>query len=284
MNQILVYCCQHSQIAQMDSSISWCFQNCAIEAVTAACQMQSNLLEMISAYNMGQFSQLVSAVIVKSWPIRSGQSEGDFDQVLHHLLTWPDIKHIFSFNGTNRNLLDKLTDEAKDVMAIADSVLTSVTDDIHKGCILVKHLEEVFQHKKQFISIWDTKHQQRLREEKVLLQRSLEQLLELRHEEVTLLRREKKAIGTFLSMCRKVQKSVKVDVGEVQFQHLEDLGSKRLNQVVSVGKKPLQTFYSLRPELKEFVQKIHSFKDSLVFQQFWEEAAQKAGEERQRLG
>ncbi|KAM4761922.1 E3 ubiquitin-protein ligase RNF213 isoform 5-T6 [Cyanocitta cristata] len=279
VNQILVYCCQHSQIAQMDSSISWCFQNCAIEAVTAACQMQSNLLEMISAYNMGQFSQLVSAVIVKSWPIRSGQSEGDFDQVLHHLLTWPDIKHIFSFNGTNRNLLDKLTDEAKDVMAIADSVLTSVTDDIHKGCILVKHLEEVFQHKKQFICIWDTKHQQRLREEKVLLQRSLEQLLELRHEEVTLLRREKKAIGTFLSMCRKVQKSVKVDVGEVQFQHLEDLGSKRLNQVVSVGKKPLQTFYSLRPELKEFVQKIHSFKDSLVFQQFWEEAAQKAGEE-----
>ncbi|XP_068888584.1 E3 ubiquitin-protein ligase RNF213 isoform X3 [Aphelocoma coerulescens] len=279
VNQILVYCCQHSQIAQMDSSISWCFQNCAIEAVTAACQMQSNLLEMISAYNMGQFSQLVSAVIVKSWPIRSGQSEGDFDQVLHHLLTWPDIKRIFSFNGTNRNLLDKLTDEAKDVMAIADSVLTSVTDDIHKGCILVKRLEEVFQHKKQFLCIWDTKHQQRLGEEKVLLQRSLEELLELRHEEVTLLRREKKAIGTFLSMCRKVQKSVKVDVGEVEFQHLEDLGSKRLNQVVSVGKKPLQTFYSLRPELKEFVQKIHSFKDSLVFQQFWEEAAQKAGEE-----
>ncbi|XP_048179403.1 E3 ubiquitin-protein ligase RNF213 isoform X1 [Corvus hawaiiensis] len=279
VNQILVYCCQHSQIAQVDSSISRCFQNCAIEAVTAACQMQNNLLEMISAYNMGQFSQLVSAVIVKSWPIRGGQSEGDFDQVLHHLLTWPDIKHIFSFNGTNRNLLDKLTDEAKDVMAIADSVLTSVTDDIHKGYILVKHLEEVFQHKKQFICIWDTKHHQRLGEEKVLLQRSLEELLELRHEEVTLLRREKKAIGTFLSMCRKVQKSVKVDVGEVEFQHLEDLGSKRLNQVVSVGKKPLQTFYSLRPELKEFVHKIHSFKDSVVFQQFWEEAAQKAGEE-----
>uniref|UniRef100_A0A8C3ET01 RING-type E3 ubiquitin transferase n=1 Tax=Corvus moneduloides TaxID=1196302 RepID=A0A8C3ET01_CORMO len=235
-------------------------------------QMQNNLLEMISAYNMGQFSQLVSAVIVKSWPIRGGQSEGDFDQVLHHLLTWPDVKHIFSFNGTNRNLLDKLTDEAKDVMAIADSVLTSVTDDIHKGYILVKHLEEVFQHK-NFLS----EHHQRLGEEKVLLQRSLEELLELRHEEVTLLRREKKAIGTFLSMCRKVQKSVKGRVlGE---QSESDLGSKRLNQVVSVGKKPLQTFYSLRPELKEFVHKIHSFKDSVVFQQFWEEAAQKAGEE-----
>ncbi|KAF2974844.1 hypothetical protein EK904_013645 [Melospiza melodia maxima] len=279
VNQILVYCCQHPQITQMDPSISWCFHNCAVEAVPAACQMQSNLLEQISAYNMGQFSQLVSAVIVKSWPVRPGQSEGDFDTILHHLLTWPDIKHTFNFNGTNRNLLDKLTEEAKDVMAIADSVLTSVTDDIHSGCILVKHLEQVFQHQEQFLCIWETKHQQRPSEEKELLQRSLKELLALRHEEVTQLRREEKAVGTFLSMCRKVQKSVRVNVGEVAFQHSKDLRFKRLNQVVVLGKRPLQTFYSLSPELKEFVHKMHSFKDSLIFQQFWEEAAQKAGEE-----
>lgn len=58
--------------------------------------------------------------------------------------------------GANRNLLDKLSDEAKDVMAIADSVLMSVTDDIYSGCILMKHLEEVFQHKEQFLCIWQT--------------------------------------------------------------------------------------------------------------------------------
>lgn len=62
-------------------------------------QMQNNLLEKISAYNMNKFSQLVSAVMVKSWPVRAGQSEGDFDKILHHLLTWPDVKHIFSYNG-----------------------------------------------------------------------------------------------------------------------------------------------------------------------------------------
>ncbi|XP_053850563.1 E3 ubiquitin-protein ligase RNF213 [Vidua macroura] len=279
VNQILVYCCQHPQITQMESSISWCFQNCATEAVPAACQMQSNLLEQISAYNMGQFSQLVSAVIVKSWPVRAGQSEENFDMILHHLLTWPDIKHIFSFNGTNRNLLDKLTYEAKNVMDVADSVLVSITDNIHSGCILMKHLEEVFQHKEQFLCIWQTKHQQRPSEEKELLHRSLKELLELRHEEVTHLRREEKAIGTFLSMCRKVQMSVRVNVGEVEFQHSKDLRLKRLNQVVAVGTRPLQTFYSLSPELKEFVHKMHSFKDSLIFQQFWEEAAQKAGAE-----
>lgn len=39
MNQVLVYCCQHTKITQLDSSISQCFQNCAMEAVTAACQV-----------------------------------------------------------------------------------------------------------------------------------------------------------------------------------------------------------------------------------------------------
>uniref|UniRef100_A0A8C4TU02 RING-type E3 ubiquitin transferase n=1 Tax=Falco tinnunculus TaxID=100819 RepID=A0A8C4TU02_FALTI len=230
-----------------------------------------NLLEKISSYNVGRFSQLVSTIIVKSWPIRTGQFEDDFDKILHHVLTWPDIKHIFSFNGTNTKLLEELTDEAKNVMATADSVFMGVNNDIQKGCILVKHLEEIFQHE-NFLS----EHQWLLGEDKELLQKELKELLQRRQEEVTLLKKEKKAIGTFLSMCRKVQASVK---GEVEFQHLEDLNSKRLNTVVNVGERPLQTFYSLSPKLKEFAQKMHSFKDSLIFEQFWEEAAQKAGEE-----
>ncbi|GAB0197590.1 E3 ubiquitin-protein ligase RNF213 [Grus japonensis] len=221
VKQILVYCCQHHRFTGLDSSIGWCFCNCATEAVTAACQTQSNLLEKISSYNMSQFSQLVSTIIVKPWPIKNRQSEDDFDEILHHILTWPDIKHIFSFN----------------------------------------------------------EHQQLSHEDKELAQRQMKELLQRRQEEVTLLRKEKKAIGTFLSMCRKVQASVKVDVGEVEFQHLEDLRSKRLNAVVTVTETPLRTYYSLSPKLKEFAQKMHSFKDSLIFQQFWEEAAQQAGEE-----
>ncbi|XP_061866845.1 E3 ubiquitin-protein ligase RNF213 isoform X2 [Colius striatus] len=278
VHQILAYCCRHHQFTQLDSSIAWCFCNCATEAVTAACQTQSNLLEKISSYNMGHFSQLVSTIIVKSWPAGTGQSKSDFGGILHHLLTWPDIKQIFSFSGTNTKLLKELTDEAKNVMATADSVFVSVIDDIQKGCVLVKHLEEVFQHEQQFICIWQIKHQQLLHEEKEPLQRELKELLQRRLEEVTLLRREQKAIGTFLSMCRRVQASVRVDVGEVESQHLEDLGSKRLKTVVSVGKRPIQTYYSMSPNLKEFALKMHCLKDSLIFQQFWEEAAQEAGE------
>uniref|UniRef100_A0A8B9Q3T4 RING-type E3 ubiquitin transferase n=1 Tax=Apteryx owenii TaxID=8824 RepID=A0A8B9Q3T4_APTOW len=189
-----------------------------------------NLLDLISPYNMEKFGWLVSTIITKSWPSKkSGQSEDDFDEILHHLLTWPDIKHIFSFHGTNTKLLEQLTDEAKNVMAIADSVFMSVANDIQEGCILVKHLEEVLQHEKQFILIWELSKST----DREPLQNELKEL-----------------------------------------QHLEDLSSKRLNAVVNVGERPLRTYYSLSQKLKEFAQKMHSFKDSLIFQQFWEEAAQ----------
>lgn len=63
-----------------------------------------------------------------------------------------------------------------------------------------------------------SEHQQLLSEDKELLQRELKELLQRRQEEVTLLRREKKAIGTFLTMCRKVQASVKGSVLGEQFE------------------------------------------------------------------
>lgn len=70
-----------------------------------------------------------------------------------------------------------------------------------------------------------------------------------------------------------------MDVGEVELQHSEDLRLKKLNKVVNVGKRPIETYYSLSQELKQFAQKMHSFKDSLIFQQFWEEVAKKMRQE-----
>ncbi|XP_068007364.1 E3 ubiquitin-protein ligase RNF213 isoform X3 [Melanerpes formicivorus] len=279
VNQVLVYCSLHTTSEQLNSSIVWCFCDCATQAVTAACQTQSNLLEKISPYNLDKFSQLVSSIIVSLWPVKSEQSKDDFEEILHHVLSWPDIKRIFTINRTNTKLLEELTCEAKRIMATADSVFESVSNDIWNGSILVKHLEEVFQHEEQFINIWEIKHQHLPGEDKALLRGQLKILLQRRRKEVALLREEKKAIGTFLSMCRKVQEYLKVDVGEVAFQDKEDFHSKGLNTVVNVKKSPPETYYSLSPELKEFAQKIHCFKDSLIFQQFWKEAAQKAAEE-----
>lgn len=63
-----------------------------------------------------------------------------------------------------------------------------------------------------------SEHQQLLCENKELLQRELKELLQRRQKELTLLRKDQKAIGTFLNMCRKVQASVKGSVLGKQFE------------------------------------------------------------------
>ena len=62
-------------------------------------QSQTSILERISHHDLRKFGSLVSAVITKSWPRSNKQAVDDMDGVLMHLLTWPDIKHLFKLYG-----------------------------------------------------------------------------------------------------------------------------------------------------------------------------------------
>lgn len=62
-------------------------------------QSQTSILEKISHHDLQKFGSLVSAVITKSWPRSKGQAVDDLDDVLKHLLTWPDVKHLFKLYG-----------------------------------------------------------------------------------------------------------------------------------------------------------------------------------------
>lgn len=42
---------------------------------------------------------------MKSWPRNNGEAVDDLDEVLKHLLTWPDIKHLFKLCGTSVGVL-----------------------------------------------------------------------------------------------------------------------------------------------------------------------------------
>ncbi|EMP39294.1 hypothetical protein UY3_03467 [Chelonia mydas] len=157
VRQIAAYCHHHDKFETLDHSVGKSFENCAMEAVNAACQQsEGNLLDLVSSYNLDKFGKLVSAVITKSWPSsKSGEPMDDFDEVLHHLLVWSDIKHIFNFNGADGKILEQLTDAAKKLTAVAGSVFTNVAENLLNGSILVKRLELIIKHQKQFICIWE---------------------------------------------------------------------------------------------------------------------------------
>uniref|UniRef100_A0A452IRW8 RING-type E3 ubiquitin transferase n=1 Tax=Gopherus agassizii TaxID=38772 RepID=A0A452IRW8_9SAUR len=237
-------------------------------------QSESNLLDLVSSYNLDKFGKLVSAIITKSWPSsKSGEPMDDFDEVLHHLLVWSDIKHLFNFNGTVLcgKILEQLTDAAKKLMAVADSVFTNVAENLLNGRILVKHLELIIKHKKQFICIWE-------------LRKCTCRLL-WRKKEVASLKRERNWIGTLLDMCRKVQAFIKVDIVEIEEKYHENLDSKELAEIVDVRQLnfpmegTLETYYNLSPELKKVAQIMHTYKDSHIFQLCWEREAQMMVEE-----
>uniref|UniRef100_A0A8D0H1U9 Ring finger protein 213 n=1 Tax=Sphenodon punctatus TaxID=8508 RepID=A0A8D0H1U9_SPHPU len=267
---IAAYCFHHDSFEKLDPAIGKSFENCAIEAVNAACQSKTNLLDMVSSYNLCKLGKLVSAVITKSWKKdKSGKSSDDFDEVLNHLLTWPDIKHLFNINGTfisSGRIVDQLTDEAKDLMATVDSVFLHVAENLMSGSIPVKHLELIIQHQKQFMSVCE-------------LSKCV--LLEWRKEEILSVKSERNWVGALLEMCRKVQTFVIVDTSDVDQKYSENLSLKTLDDVVAVRQltsprvDKIETYFTLSPELKEMSQTIYRLKDSHVFQYCWEREAQK---------
>lgn len=62
-----------------------------------------------------------------------------------------------------------------------------------------------------------SEHSQLPQGNKEVLKRELKAVLQRSQEEVTFIKGQKKAIGTFLNMCRKVQASVKGSVLGEQF-------------------------------------------------------------------
>ncbi|XP_066472974.1 E3 ubiquitin-protein ligase RNF213 isoform X2 [Tiliqua scincoides] len=277
VQQIKVYCCCFEKFEGVHPLIRKTFENCAIEAINLAYQEHTNLLDVISSYNLSKLGKLVSAVITKSWPSdEAGKPTSDYEVVLNHLLTWPDIKHLFTFNGADKNILDQLTDEAKDLMTIADSVHTKASDELMKGCILVKHFDIIAKHRKQFLSISELKWKQLSAMEKSEHKSELEGVLKLRLQEVLCVRREQKCLGSFLDMCRKVQDCVEVDIAEIEQKHRENLTSKALDDIVNVrhpashGDDEIETYYNLSPDLKKNIQVMHKLKESHVFQYCWE--------------
>uniref|UniRef100_A0A8C3XRT9 RING-type E3 ubiquitin transferase n=1 Tax=Chelydra serpentina TaxID=8475 RepID=A0A8C3XRT9_CHESE len=235
---------------------------CASPIPLCLMQSQSNLLDLVSSYNLDKFGKLVSAVITKSWPSsKSGEPVEDLDEVLHHLLVWSDIKHLFNFNGANGKILEQLTDAAKQLMAVADSAFTNVAENLLNGSILVKHMELIIKHKKQFVCIWELQHKHLSSQEKKQQQNDLEKVLRWRREEIVSLKRERNWVGTLLDMCRKVQAFIT---------------GTQLNFPME---STLETYYNLSPELKKVAHGMHTYKDSHIFQLCWERAAQTMVEE-----
>uniref|UniRef100_A0A673V8K9 E3 ubiquitin-protein ligase RNF213 n=1 Tax=Suricata suricatta TaxID=37032 RepID=A0A673V8K9_SURSU len=289
--QISAFCSAQWDAMGLEDSVSRCFEKCVLEAVNTACQSQTSILEKIPHHDLQKFGSLVSAVITKAWPRSDGQAVEELDGVLKHLLTWPDVKHLFKLYETDEKVLANMTEDSKKLLAVADSVFTKVTEDLLTGTILVRQLELIVKHTSQFLDIWLLSEKRLSPQEK---KQDVKEVLDWRKEELKFLKKEKKCVHSLLKLCEDVKHLVEVDLEEVTRKHVEDLDSKSLSDAVTVrlsatslgGKRT--THYSLSPHVQEMAEKMDWLKDSHIFCAFWAEAAEGLSEpeeepERQRL-
>ncbi|XP_074199996.1 E3 ubiquitin-protein ligase RNF213 isoform X3 [Camelus bactrianus] len=276
LSQILAFCNSKWDAAGGEDSVSKCFEKCVIEAVSLVCQSQTSILEKIAYDDWRKCGTLVSAVITKSWPRNGGELVDNLDEILTHLLTGPDIKHLFKLYGTNEKIIANMTEEAKKLMSTADSVFTKVTSDLINGTILVGQLELIIKHINRFLDIWQL-NSKCLSDQK---KNTMKEVLGLREKELLALKREESHVNCLLKLCARVKDLIRVDFGEIAERHLEDLSRKRLNEVVTVGSSAPSsdaawtTHYNLSPEVQEMARNAALLKGSHVFQVFWAEAAQ----------
>nr|XP_025855696.1 E3 ubiquitin-protein ligase RNF213 isoform X5 [Vulpes vulpes] len=275
-DQICIFCGPQWDARGQEDSVSKCFEKCVVEAVSAAIQNQTSILERISYHNLQNFGTLVSAVITKSWP-RNEDAPHYLDEVLEHLLTCPDIKHLFKLCRTNQKILANITEDSKELWATGNSVFREVGEDLVHGTILVRHLELIEKHTDQFLGIWESKRKSLSSLEN---EHNVEEVLVWRMDELSSLKREKKCVSSLLSMCEKVKQLVQVDLEKMVEKNLEDLGSKRLCDIVTVRLSSSfldmkrTVHYNLSPHIQEMAEKVDQLKDSHIFQVFWENTAE----------
>ncbi|XP_070250935.1 E3 ubiquitin-protein ligase RNF213 isoform X3 [Myotis yumanensis] len=283
--QISAYCSPDWAAAGADDSVSRCFENCVIEAVSSACQSQLSILEGVPHSDLRRFGTLVSAVVTKSWPRRHGEAVDDLAEVLRYLLTWPDVTHLFKLYGTDEKLLAHITEDGKKLMATADSVFTKVAEDLLGGAVLVGQLELIWSHRARFLDIWELKRKSLSPQER---KHDMEKVLDYRWEELRFLQEERRRVDSLLKLCEAAKRWVEVDCGEIAKRHAEDLSGKRLNEAVMARLSPTSramervTHYNLSAPVREMAAMMDSLKDSHVFRTFWAEAARAEGTQEEK--
>ncbi|KAM7069332.1 E3 ubiquitin-protein ligase RNF213 isoform 2-T4 [Molossus nigricans] len=275
-SQISAYCNTQWEAEGPEDSVSKCLENCVIEAVSVACQSQTSVLGALSLSDLRKFGTLVSVVITKSWPRSHGEAVHDLGEVLKHLLTWPDVKHLYKLYGTNEKILAHISEEGKELMATADSVFTKVTADLLSRTVLVEQLELIRSNRTQFLDIWDLKRKGLSPREQAY---DMREVLDCRWEELKFLKTQQSCVDSLLKLCEEVSTWVTVDCRAIAERHAEDLGRKTLDTVVLLDRPPtsspqsMSTHYHLSSNVQKMATEINWLKDSHVFRNFWADAA-----------
>ncbi|XP_013865501.1 E3 ubiquitin-protein ligase RNF213 [Austrofundulus limnaeus] len=287
LNQIEFYCTNIEELSISHPHVAASIEKCALEAVTSLCQSRSEgkLFERLKIN--WKFGNLISAIIQKSWPKDTyGNYQEDEEVVLQHLLSWTAAKDIFQLHGADKKLIEQLSPEARDRLAIAISLFTAINNQLIQGHIKINLLNNILERKAAFLEL--LKIDCLSEKEQYKDKDKMKTLLQHRQQELKDVYIEKELVEALLTMCHKLEEHMTVDVADLEmktkvniemmpldhFMEVSQFGQIAIDQVAGIV-----TFFNLDEEVRNMAVDLFDFKDSRVFKMCWEKHAKSLAEE-----
>ncbi|XP_076843194.1 E3 ubiquitin-protein ligase rnf213-alpha isoform X2 [Brachyhypopomus gauderio] len=280
LHQIEIYCSKIEELNDSHPHVAKSVERCALQAVTSMCQAKTEgkLFEKIKIN--WKFGSLISAIIQKSWPRNeSGSYEEKEEVVFHHLLNWTAAKNVFQLHGADEKLIDQLSEEAKNRLAVATSLFTNVSCQLVEGNIRIKVLNHILNKKNNYIELM--KIDCLCENEQCRDPSALKRLLQSRQKEVEAIYHENELVKVLITMLQKLQEHVTVDYEVLEEKIQIDIDEMKLNMFMEVHafnqiSSPMAgvvTYFNLDDNVHSMAKRLHKFEKSYIFKMCWENEA-----------
>ncbi|KAM9346074.1 E3 ubiquitin-protein ligase rnf213-alpha-like [Symphorus nematophorus] len=280
LDQIEFYCTKTDELRDSHPHIAAIIEKCALEAVTSLCQSKSEgkLFERLRI--SWKFGKLISAIIEKSWPRdHQGNYQEDQEVVLQHLLSWTAAKNIFQLHGAEEKLIEKLSQDARDRIAIAISAFTAINDQLVHGNIKISLLNVILERRDTLLDL--LKIDCLSENEQYKNNTRMSRLLQCRQDEVKAVYHEKELVDVFLTMSHKLGEHISVDVADMEERQQVNIEAMPLNIFMEVyqfdqmssSMVGIVTYFNLDEDIRDMAKVLHTFRESYLFSVCWEEQA-----------
>ncbi|XP_069558951.1 E3 ubiquitin-protein ligase rnf213-alpha [Brachyistius frenatus] len=280
LDQIEFYCAKIEELNASHPHVAASIERCALEAVTSLCQTKSEG-KLFERFKINwRFPKLISAIIQKSWPRNSqGNYHEDEEVVLRHLLSWTAAKDIFKLHGADEQLIEKLTQDARDRIAIAISSFTAMNNQLVQGNIKISLLSIILERRGAFLEL--LKIDCLSENEQYKDNAKMKRLLQCRQDEVKAVYHEKELVDVLLTMSHKLEEHMTVDVADMEDKQQVNIESMTLHHFMEVHqfdqlaspRVGVVTYFDLDKEVRKMAEVLYTFRDSYVFRTCWEKQA-----------
>ncbi|KAM8845445.1 E3 ubiquitin-protein ligase rnf213-alpha-like isoform 2-T2 [Spinachia spinachia] len=280
VNQIEFYCKKIEELSESHPHVAASVERCALEAVTSLCQTKSEgkLFERFTVNR--KFGKLISAIIEKSWPKDSeGKYREEEEVVLEHLLSWTAAKDYFKLHGADEKLIETLSQDARDRIAIAISSFSAIVNRLVHGDIETSLLNIVLEKRNVFLEL--LKIDCLSENEQYKDNAKMKRLLQCREAELKDVYNEKALVDIFLTKSNILGTYMTVDLGGMQEKQQVNIELMRLNQFMEVHpfdrmaspQAGVVTYFDLDEDIRSMAKVLSTFKDCHIFNVLWENTA-----------